>query len=131
MDDISDNKKDLSSTLEELGELFRQAFESAEQDQEAYWNSLSTEDQLKAFCAVVRRIVRGELQDKGSYRYVLYNTFGFGLEAYGQAQMAGYLELHNSIFESDEIDTLLQNFCKQYGIEDSEEKIKNFFQNYY
>jgi hypothetical protein len=57
----------------------------------------SKEQQLNAFCAVVRRIYKGELEDKGTYRYVLYNIFGFGPESYVPAQMAGFLGLHNSI----------------------------------
>ena len=68
-----------------------------EDEQEQYWNSLSKEQQLNAFCAVVRRIYKGELEDNGTYRYILYNIFGFGPEAYVQAQIAGFLSLHNAI----------------------------------
>jgi hypothetical protein len=49
----------------------------------------------------VRRIHKGEVEDRGSYRHVLYSVFGFGPEAYTLAQGAGYLDIHNSIV-SDE-----------------------------
>lgn len=83
--------------LEELSKIFNEAMDSLEREQEEYWNSLSKEDQLKAFCAVVRRIHKAELVEDRSYRGVLYDTFGFGPEAYAQAQCAGFLDLHNSI----------------------------------
>jgi alanyl-tRNA synthetase len=83
--------------LEEFSKIFNEAMESLEAEQEKYWNSLSKENQLKAFCAVVRRIHKAELLENRTYRGVLYDTFGFGPEAYAQAQCAGYLELHNSI----------------------------------
>jgi alanyl-tRNA synthetase len=78
-------------------EVYSAAMTDLENEQEKFWNSLSKEDQLKAFCAVVRRIYEGEMVDQGSYRYVLYDTFGFGVESYVQAQDAGYLEIHNAL----------------------------------
>jgi len=87
--------------LEEFSKIFKEAMESLEAEQEEFWNSLSKEDQLKAFCAVVRRIHKAELVENRTYRGVLYDTFGFGPEAYAQAQCAGYLDLHNSIEEQN------------------------------
>lgn len=76
---------------------YEQAFSKITQQQEDYWNSLTKEQQLDLFCCVVRRLVKGELVDKRSYRGVLYDTFGFGLESYTLAQDAGFIELHNAI----------------------------------
>lgn len=88
--------------LAEASVAFNEAMKEIEADEESYWNSLSKEDQLKCFCAVIRRIYKGELEDRGSYRYVLYNTFGFGPEAYVSAQVAGYLTIHNILVDSQE-----------------------------
>jgi hypothetical protein len=112
--------------IEEFSNLFIQVMKEIENDQEQYWNSLSKDDQLKAFCAVVRRICKAEMVDKGSYRYALYQVFGFGPEAYIQAQDAGYLALHNAIFPDYHDKRLLQAFCAKHGIEDSEKKIDEF-----
>lgn len=90
--------------LAELGQKFHAAMEEVEQESEDYWNSLTKDEQLKAFCAVSRRIRQGELIDKGTYRHVLYGVFGFGPEAYGAAQMAGYMEIHNSIVTGEDDD---------------------------
>lgn len=111
---------------EKLSNTYISVMKEIEQDQEAFWNSLSKEDQLKAFCAVSRRIWEGEIKVKGSYRYVLYNVFGFGPEAYIQAQEAGYLAIHNAIVDENYDRRLLEAFCKKYSIDNAEEKIVNF-----
>jgi hypothetical protein len=107
--------------LQELGKVFNEAMNKLEVKQENYWNSLTKEQQLDAFCAVVRRIYRGEIEENGSYRYVLYNVFGFGPEAYAPAQMAGYLAIHNQIFGEDHETRLLEQFCKtKFNMTDTE-----------
>jgi hypothetical protein len=86
---------------QDFSESYEKAMKEIEQRQEEYWNSLSKDDQLKAFCAVVRRIVQAELKDKGSYRWALYDVFGFGPEAYVQGMECGFMALHNSIIEKE------------------------------
>lgn len=97
--ELNDMDEDALKALEELSKTFNEAMAEVEKESEAYWNSLSKEDQLKAFCAVSRRIYKGEIEDRGTYRYVLYDVFGFGPEAYAPAQLAGYLTIHNSIYD--------------------------------
>lgn len=88
---------DFLNSLEKLSSLFREAMEESEKESETFWTSLTHDQQLQAFCAVVRRIYQGEVVDKGSYRHVLYTTFNFGQEAYALAQYAGYLTIHNAL----------------------------------
>lgn len=112
--------------LQEFSDIFTKAMQDIEDESEKYWNSLTKEQQLDVFCAVSRRIMKGELEDKGSYRYVLYDVFDFGPEAYAPAQMAGYLSIHNAIKDFDHDSRLLKAFCEKYDIEDAENKIKEF-----
>ena len=119
--------KETSDKLNEISDSFNEAMEELKNEQEAYWNSLSKEDQLKAFCAVVRRIHKGDIVDKGSYRYVLYQVFDFGPESYAQAQMAGYLALHNSIFDGEHERDTLKAFAAQVGVEDPEQAVHDFY----
>lgn len=110
---MSDIEKALVE-LEETSNAFMTAMNILKDEQEVYWDSLSKEEQLKAFCAVARRIHKGEVELRGSYRYVLYNVFGFGPEAYAQAQLAGYLDIHNAIFtgvDRDETVELVTREC--------------------
>lgn len=118
--------KELSETLESFSKAFNQAMENEEQEQEKFWNSLSDEDRLKAFCSVVRRLHQAELIENQSYRGTLYDTFEFGLEAYASAQCAGFLELHNAIYDKTAIIELLRTFNQQLMLGASEESILQF-----
>lgn len=90
----------------DIAETFNSAMKEIEEDQEKFWSSLSKEDQLKAFCCVSRRLFEGEIKNPRSYRGVLYSVFGFGPEAYAQAQCAGFLAIHNSIMNDEEFNEL-------------------------
>lgn len=123
---MSDNKPTIEQ-LTEFSKQFNEVMAEIEKESEAYWNGLSKEDQLKAFCAMSRRIHQGEIVDQGTYRHVLYGVFEFGPEAYAPAQMAGYLGIHNSIMGPDHDERLLKAFCVKYGIEDADTKIRDMF----
>ena len=123
---MSDNK-DLLDTLDKISNSFNEAMDQLEIEQEEYWNSLSKEQQLNAFCAVARRIYKGDIELNGSYRYVLYEVFGFGPEAYAPAQMAGYLSIHNAIFTASQERKLLEDFAKFNGL--TEESVDNYYKN--
>jgi len=123
---MDDDKREALKSLEEISRVFNEVMDEIEQQSEAYWNSLSKEQQLQVFCAVTRRIHKAELVDKGSYRYALYNVFGFGPESYAPAQMAGYLAIHNSIFDHEHESRLLKAFCVKYNIEDADNKVTEF-----
>lgn len=119
----------VESNLEEMLELsiaFNAAMDSIKKDREEYWESLNHDQQLKCFCAVVDRIVEGEKEGR-SYRGMLYSVFGFGPESYAQAQMAGFLELHNCFMTSDRERDMLVAFAKHVGIENPDEVVSNYY----
>ena len=66
-------------------------------DADNFWNSLSYEDKCNAFHAVVSRIAQGEIEDKGTYRHVLYNVFKFGSDMYVRGMGCGYMAVHNAM----------------------------------
>jgi hypothetical protein len=88
-----------------------------ETQQEEYWAGLTKDQQLDLFCCVVRRLVKGEIDDNRSYRGILYDTFGWGPEAYAVAQMAGYINLHNAIFKKERIHEILVDVLKDVEID--------------
>ena len=112
--------------LSEIGQRFQKVADAMEKEQEDFWYSLTKEQQLLAFCAMSRRIVDGEIKQKGSYRYVLYNVFGFGPEAYMAAQCAGYLDIHNAIFDAEHEADLLKAFAKFNGL--GEDAVDKFYE---
>ncbi len=65
-----------------------------------WWDSLTEEEREYAFCAVVSRIYQSEVKDRGSYRYAIYNVFGFDSSMYFRGMECGYMELHNIIYDA-------------------------------
>lgn len=94
------------TSLDEVLTVMRETYKQIETDYdnsaEDFWNNLSNEEQLLAFYSVAKRIHRGEIEDSGSYRYVLYDVFGFGAESYGIGMMCGYMNIHNSIYSGQQ-----------------------------
>lgn len=84
--------------LNRLSKEMKETADKYEAECEEYWNNLSEEDRLKAFYSVCKRIHKGDIVDKGSYRYVIYDVFGFGYEAYSIGMECGYMDIHNSIW---------------------------------
>lgn len=92
---------------EELHNSFQRWEVELEEDHDKFWNGLSKDDQLKAFCSVMRRLYKAEIEQRGSYRYTLYDVFGFGSESYVQAQVSGFLAIHNAIWDGERLGDLL------------------------
>jgi hypothetical protein len=115
--------------LSEISERFQAAMKVEEEHQEQYWNSLTKEQQLMVFCAISRRIFDGEIKQGGSYRYVLYDVFEFGPEAYVPAQCAGYLDIHNAIYTGKDEERLLKEFAEFAKID--EELVSQYLQKKY
>ena len=117
LDQLSDAVN--AAALDDLAESFSDYINTLKNKQEEYWNSLTKEQQLDVFCAVVRRICQGELDDKGTYRYVLYDIFKFGPESYGAAQMAGFLDLHNQILAPEALLNTVEHFAEFAKVDQS------------
>jgi len=132
---MSEDKESALSELAEASKVFQDALEENKRRYNEKWNSLSKEDQLDYFCAVVERIHEGDVVQKRSYRGVLYGVFGFGPEAYVHAQCAGYLSIHNMIYDSNEMQDILKKFavlhCGQVDNYDLQDKINEFAWNRY
>ena len=67
------------------------------EEAEKFWAELTQDQRLMAFYSVIKRVVKGELEDNGSYRYVLYDVFGFDMDSYVIGMACGYMDLHNAI----------------------------------
>lgn len=85
----------------ELSEALEAERKSYEAQNEEWWNNLSQSEREDAFYAVCKRIHKAELEDKGSYRYALYDVFGFDEGMYARGMDCGYMNIHNSIVESE------------------------------
>ena len=99
------SQADREKALEKLSELSqvmedqKLRFESKLDD---WWNSLPEHEREWAFYSVVKRIYQGEIVDKGTYRYVLYDIFGFDAGMYALGMDCGFMALHNSIINDEQ-----------------------------
>lgn len=67
-----------------------------------WWEDASPETREMAFLAVTALMHKAELQHKGSYRWALYNVFGFDEGMYAAAMEAGYMDIHNALVRASE-----------------------------
>lgn len=110
------NKEKLLDTLDNLREYWREATEKYDNEANAFWDSLTTEQQMMAFYVVTKRISDHELNDPhASYRYILYEVFGFPPESYAIGMSSGFLELHNSILIPEEMTEWRKYVAKRDG----------------
>ena len=104
----------LEEALENARLVFEEVSAQNKKDADSFWNDLTYDQQLMAFYAVVSRIYKGEIEAKGTYRWVLYDVFGFGPDAYGLGMDCGYMSLHNSISDGESVvnGELLREFAQ-------------------
>lgn len=95
-------RRDALDSLAEIGTLMEEAKREYEKQNDDWWNSLSYEERCDAFYAVMKRLYKGEIEDQGSYRHVLYDVFGFGPEMYVRGMDCGYIVLHNRIIDEED-----------------------------
>ena len=98
---LMDDKKISVLSDDDISTSFKEASDQYDQKAEEYWKSLSYEDQLQAFYIVTKRIHKGDIVEKGSYRYVLYDTFGFDFDSYLVGMDSGYLDIHNGLVTNE------------------------------
>ena len=89
----------------EACKAFQEATQEYNLKMEKWWAELDPETQQWAFYNVCRLIYKGDVVDRHSYRGVLYDTFGWGPEAYAIGMEARYMELHNLLYDAVEGDT--------------------------
>ena len=103
---MSEEDKKSRKALDGLAKL-QQEFEKSrkeyEADNDVWWEGLTEQEREDAFYAVCKRIHKGDLVDNGSYRYVLYDTFGFDHGMYVDGMNCGYMAIHNAIFDGEEL----------------------------
>ena len=96
---------DMEKVLQELSDLAQEQ-EAAklrfESKVDGWWNDLTEQEREWAFYSVCKRIHQGEIREKGSYRYILYDIFGFDKKMYYSGIECGFMAIHNSIMESDD-----------------------------
>lgn len=110
-----EKSNNLIELLGSFSDAYEQAAKAYEAEADSWWNNLSYDDKLLSFYSVVKRIHEGDVKQQGSYRYVLYDVFGFGPDAYGIGMDCGYMTLHNAIMSPDDAKVLADHRAAKYG----------------
>jgi len=96
----------MESTENDLGQwlnspelqALREAWAAAERKQnaedDAWWDSLTMEGRAQAFRQITKLIHKADIQDKGSYRYAMYDIFNLD---YSDG-LSHYIDIHNFIY---------------------------------
>ena len=97
--------EDREKLLQELSDLAQEQ-ESAklrfESKVDSWWDNLTEQEREWAFYSVCKRIFKGEIADRGTYRYVLYDVFGFDKKMYTLGMDCGFMAIHNSIMDDEQ-----------------------------
>jgi len=102
---MSDKEKALDG-LAKFSQVMEESRKQYEEENESWWNGLTEKEREDAFYAVCKRIHQAELMDHGTYRYALYDVFGFDMNMYTRGMECGFMDLHNSIIDEDQKATL-------------------------
>lgn len=113
-------------SLEELSVLFKEVDEENQKREDEVWESLDYETQLDVFCAIMRKLKQGEIDESRSYRGILYDVFGFDLDSYTRAQFAGFLDIHNAIIPKSEIYHIIEKFISKHNLSITKEQLNEF-----
>jgi hypothetical protein len=99
MSDENQKRRNALDKLAELGQEIEKGREQYEQELDSWWDNLTEKEREDAFYSVIKRMYKAEVIDRGSYRWALYDVFGFDPGMYGAGMDCGYMALHNIIFE--------------------------------
>ena len=98
-----EKREDALDKLAELSQVMEKSRKEYQQENDTWWNGLSEQEREDAFYAVCKRIFKADITDNGSYRYALYDVFGFDPGMYMRGMDCGYMGIHNAIFDGEEL----------------------------
>jgi len=100
---MSDDREKALDALAELSQELEKSRKIYEHDNDTWWNGLTEQEREDAFYAVCKRIWKADGVDNGTYRYALYDVFGFDPGMYMRGMDCGYMAIHNAIFDGEEL----------------------------
>lgn len=106
LNDMANEHEKKEKALDALAELSQEMEKHRleyQAENDAWWNGLTEKEREDAFYAVCKRIWQADGIDNGTYRYGLYDVFGFDPGMYMQGMNCGYMAIHNAIFDGEEL----------------------------
>jgi len=106
MDPRNKQSEGLDSLAELSQEMEKHRKEYETQVDDWWLNHLTEGEREDAFYAVVKRMHKAELVVRGTYRYTLYDVFGFDPGMYGRGMDCGYMAIHNAIYDGEDLQAM-------------------------
>ena len=100
---MNEDREKLLQELSDLAQEQEAAKARFESKVDSWWNSLTEQEREWAFYSVMKRLYEGDMKDNGTYRYVLYDVFGFGPSMYATGMDCGYMAIHNAIGDGNDL----------------------------
>jgi hypothetical protein len=97
------DKEEFFNNLDELRTAYDEGRKMYEDENDSWWNGLTEKEREDAFYAVCKRIYQTDVKDRGTYRWALYEVFGFDMGMYGRGMDCGYMDIHNCLFDGEEL----------------------------
>jgi hypothetical protein len=106
MSDENQKRRDALDKLAELGQEIEKGREEYENTVDSWWDNLTEKEREDAFYSVIKRMYKAEVQDRGTYRWALYDVFGFDPGMYGAGMDCGYMAMHNIIYDGLDLEKM-------------------------
>jgi len=105
---MNDKIERLKEIAKEASKAFKELEENMLKEGKEVWESLDYDKRLALMC-YISKILHEHACEGGTYRYLIYEKFGFDLDAYVPLQLCGLLAIHNLI--SGELN--IESFMKE------------------
>ena len=99
---MSDAQEKALQELSDIGQVMEDQKLRFESKLDEWWNSLPEHEREWAFYSVCKRIHKAEFMDHGTYRYALYDVFGFDGGMYMHGLDCGFMAIHNAIGDGED-----------------------------
>lgn len=88
-----------SPEIEALREAWKHERMRLETEDNEWWLSLDNDTRIRAFRQIMKLLYIGEVQQRTTYRGMIYNVFGLGPEAYADG-LNHFMDIHNLLFKA-------------------------------
>lgn len=120
---MNENERNFKDLAKGWSKIIKEEKQKQDKESQEYFESLSYEEQLKAFYHVCRIIWLGEIIERRTYRGVLYEMFKFGPDAYSLGMDCGFFDIHNNLFTAHEIDESIKKILAYLDVEIDRDKL--------
>lgn len=86
-----------SPEIEALREAWQHERMRLEAEDNEWWLTLDNDTRIRAFRQIMKLLYIGEVQQRSTYRAMIYNVFGLGPEAYADG-LNHFMAIHNLLF---------------------------------